>query len=349
MKNCSVRKIVLSSIGFLASLMLLIGLSFTVIKYDPGLKNELGAAMRQIGLSASGFDMLSFELPATLKAFMLGLFTAEDYSVDFTAFEKISGVISVLTLVTALLGIALTIVSFFCFSKKKSQSVATTFVVLSLVLAFVYAVASVIFVAVVKSDLKEVYKSAANATGTSGTSGSSGTSTSGQAELQAILSGFKTNMFVALILQLIFAVAYLVCVKTIAEKAGNVVCAGVGDGEKCAEGGKKKQNDDIFSVIGAEARVIELLTSYKKLCDEAVISSSDYIDKKISLLRYSGKKLRAELPAIVGKSSYWDTVQAEEAVTAALRGYKQLLDQGIISEGDFADKKAALLNCVVHG
>ena len=119
MKNCSVRKIVLSSIGFLASLMLLIGLSFTVIKYDPGLKNELGAAMRQIGLSASGFDMLSFELPATLKAFMLGLFTAEDYSVDFTAFEKISGVISVLTLVTALLGIALTIVSFFCFSKKK--------------------------------------------------------------------------------------------------------------------------------------------------------------------------------------------------------------------------------------
>lgn len=349
MKNCSVRKIVLSSIGFLASLMLLIGLSFTVIKYDPGLKNEFGAAMRQIGLSASGFDMLSFELPTTLKAFMLGLFTAVDYSVDFTAFEKISGVISVLTLVTALLGIALTIVSFFCFSKKKSQSVATTFVVLSLVLAFVYAVASVIFVAVVKSDLKEVYKSAANATGTSGTSGSSGTSTSGQAELQTILSGFKTNMFVALILQLIFAVAYLVCVKTIAEKAGNVVCAGVGDGEKCAEGGKKKQNDDIFSVIGAEARVIELLTSYKKLCDEAVISSSDYIDKKISLLRYSGKKLRAELPAIVGKSSYWDTVQAEEAVTAALRGYKQLLDQGIISEGDFADKKAALLNCVVHG
>ncbi len=349
MKNCSVRKIVLSSIGFLASLMLLIGLSFTVIKYDPGLKNELGAAMRQIGLSASGFDMLSFELPVTLKAFMLGLFTAGDYSVDFTAFEKIGGVISVLTLVTALLGITLTIVSFFCFSKKKSQSVATTFVVLSLVLAFVYAVASVIFVAVVKSDLKEVYKSAANATGTSGTSGSSGTSTSGQAELQAILSGFKTNMFVALILQLIFAVAYLVCVKTIAEKAGNVVCAGAGDGEKCAEGGKKKQNDDIFSVIGAEARVIELLTSYKKLCDEAVISSSDYIDKKISLLRYSGKKLRAELPAIVGKSSYWDTVQAEEAVTAALRGYKQLLDQGIISEGDFADKKAALLNCVVHG
>lgn len=49
MKNCSVRKIVLSSIGFLASLMLLIGLSFTVIKYDPGLKNELGARCGRSG------------------------------------------------------------------------------------------------------------------------------------------------------------------------------------------------------------------------------------------------------------------------------------------------------------
>lgn len=349
MKDCSVRKIVLSSIGFLASLMLLIGLSFTVIKYDLGLKNELGAAVNQIGLSASGFDMLSFSLPLTLKAFMLEIFTSAAYSVDFTAFEKIAGVISVLTLVTALLGIALTIISFFCFSKKKSQSVATTFVILSLVLAFVYAVASVIFVVVVKSDLKEVYKASVNPTGGSGPSASAAASASQDAEFQALLSGFKTNMFVSLILQLIFAVAYLVCVKTIAEKAGNAVCAGADNGEKCAEDGKKKQKDDIFSVIGAEARVIELLTAYKKLCDEAVISSSDYIDKKIGLLRYSGRELRAEMPAIVGKSSYWDTVQAEEAVTAALRGYKQLLDQGIISEGDFADKKAVLLNCVVRG
>ena len=349
MKNCSVRKIVLSSIGFLASLMLLVGLSFKVIEYDFGLKNKLGAEVQQIGLSASGFDMLSFSLPVTLKAFILELFTSADYSMDFTAFEKISGLISVLTLVTALLGIALTIVSFFCFSKKKSQSVATTFVVLSLVLAFVYALASVVFVIVLKSSLKDVYKSSVNPTGASGSSVSAAASASQEAELQAILSGFKTNMFVTLILQLIFSVAYLVCAMTIVEKAENAVSTGAENGEKRAEGGKRQQNDDIFSVIGAEARVIELLTSYKKLCDEAVISSSDYIDKKIGLLKYSEKKLRAEMPAIVSKSSYWDTVQAEEAVTAALRGYKQLLAQGIISEGDFADKKAALLNCVVHG
>ena len=67
------------------------------------------------------------------------------------------------------------------------------------------------------------------------------------------------------------------------------------------------------------------------------------------MLRYSDAKLHAEMSAWVRHSSYADTVKAEEAITAALRGYKQLADDGIISEGDFIDKKASLLSCVMNG
>lgn len=345
MKNYSVRKIVLSSIGFVASVMLLIGLGFTVIKFDPGFGNELNTAVNQlVNMKASGFDMLSFALPLGLKSIIYGEFTAVNYTADYSIFEKLCGIMSVLSLVAALLGIALTIVSFFCFSKKKSKGVATLFVILASVLTFVYAILSIVFVFVVKSDLKEVYGKVI--------SNSSVTTVTNDAELQAILSGFKTNMFVPLILQLIFTTAYFVCAKTITEKSAENVLVDVGANEaetvRC-ETAKKKCKEDLFGLIEAESRVIELLTEYKKLCDEAVISSSDYIDKKINLLRYSGRKLRGEIPAIVNKSSYVDVVQAEEAVTAALRGYKKLLDSGIIAEGDFADKKAALLCCVVRG
>ena len=140
--------------------------------------------------------------------------------------------------------------------------------------------------------------------------------------------------------------AYFVCAGTIRDSsAEQAQCA---DTKACVAAGKNK-NDDLFALIEAETRVIGLLREYKKLCDESVISGSDYSEKKIRMLRYSDAKLRAEMSALVRQSAYADTVKAEEAITSALRGYKQLADDGIISEGDFIDKKASLLSCVMNG
>ena len=188
---------------------------------------------------------------------------------------------------------------------------------------------SIVFVSVVKSQLKDIYSSAQK-----------------DETVQAVLGGFKTNMFVSLIFQAVLTVAYFVCAGTIRDSsAEQAQCA---DTKACVAAGKKK-NDDLFALIEAETRVIGLLREYKKLCDESVISGSDYSEKKIRMLRYSDAKLRAEMSAMVRQSSYADTVKAEEAITAALRGYKQLADDGIISEGDFIDKKASLLSCVMNG
>ncbi len=331
MKEMSAKKIVLASIAFLASALLFTGMLCSVIKLDVGFNMELeaGLKIKDVKLFANGYDMLSFELPAVLKTLITQLYTEMKYEADFTAPEVISGIFSVLTLVAAVAGCVLTVISIFCFSKKSCRRVGTTFVIVSVSLALAYTVVSIVFVSVVKSQLKDIYSSAQK-----------------DEKVQAVLGGFKTNMFVSLIFQAVLTVAYFVCAGTIRERAAEQA---PGTGVKAYAAAGKNKNEDLFARIEAETRVIGLLREYKKLCDESVISGSDYSEKKIRLLRYSDAKLHAEMPAMLRQSSYADTVKAEEAITAALREYKQLTDDGIISEGDFIDKKASLLSCVMNG
>ncbi len=331
MKEMSAKKIVLASIAFLASALLFAGMLCSVIKLDVGFNMELeaGLKIKDVKLFANGYDMLSFELPAVLKTLITEMYTEMKYEADFTALEVISGIFSVLTLAAAVVGCVLTVISIFCFSKKTCRRVGTTFVIVSVSLALAYTVVSIVFVSVVKSQLKDIYSSVQK-----------------NETVQAVLGGFKTNMFVSLIFQAVLTVAYFVCAGTIRERSAEQV---PGTGVKAYAAAGKNKNEDLLARIEAETRVIGLLREYKKLCDESVISSSDYSEKKIRLLRYSDAKLHAEMPAMLRQSSYADTVKAEEAITAALRGYKQLADDGIISAGDFADKKVSLMSCVMNG
>ena len=317
MKEMSAKKIVLASIAFLASALLFTGMLFSVIKLDVGFNMELeaGLKIKDVKLFANGYDMLSFELPAVLKSMITQLYAKMNYEADLTALEVISGIFSVLTLVAAVAGCVLTVISIFCFSKKASRRAGTTVAIVSVSLALAYTVVSIVFVSVVKSQLKDIYSSAQK-----------------DETVQAVLGGFKTNMFVSLIFQAVLTVAYFVCAGTIRDSSAEQA--------QCA---------DTKACVAAGTRVIGLLREYKKLCDESVISGSDYSEKKIRMLRYSDAKLHAEMSALVRQSAYADTVKAEEAITAALRGYKQLADDGIISEGDFIDKKASLLSCVMNG
>lgn len=331
MKEMSAKKIVLASIAFLASALLFTGMLFSVIKLDVGFNMELeaGLKIKDVQWFANGYDMLSFELPAVLKTMITQLYAEMNYEADLTALEVISGIFSVLTLVAAVAGCVLTVISIFCFSKKASRRAGTTVAIVSVSLALAYTVVSIVFVSVVKSQLKDIYSSAQK-----------------DETVQAVLGGFKTNMFVSLIFQAVLTVAYFVCAGTIRESsAEQAQCA---DTKACVAAGKNKK-EDLLALIEAETRVIGLLREYKKLCDESVMSGSDYSEKKIRMLRYSDAKLHAEMSALVRQSAYADTVKAEEAITAALRGYKQLADDGIISEGDFIDKKASLLSCVMNG
>lgn len=124
MKEMSAKKIVLASIAFLASALLFTGMLFSVIKLDVGFNMELeaGLKIKDVKLFANGYDMLSFELPAVLKTMITQLYAKMNYEADLTALEVISGIFSVLTLVAAVAGCVLTVISIFCFRKGEQES-----------------------------------------------------------------------------------------------------------------------------------------------------------------------------------------------------------------------------------
>ncbi len=66
MKEMSVKKIVLCAIAALGALALFIGLAFSIAAISIA-----GVSVKKAGMSASGFNMLSFEFPTLIRASLM--------------------------------------------------------------------------------------------------------------------------------------------------------------------------------------------------------------------------------------------------------------------------------------
>lgn len=333
MKNISKRKLVLNSIGAFTGLMLFIGLCFTVVGYDLGVSGASAA-----GMSANGYDMLGFDFPVVVKSLMMSWHYDEAI---YSTFGAIFGVLSLLTLLAAICGLAINVVSIFFFDEAKSARFGKISVILGVALTAVYAIAAIVFTAVISSGSENM------------------------------LGGLTTSAYISTIFQIAICVAYVVCAKKIQgtgeededfeeyeeeieealgaqkqEQKENEVTL---EEDKSTKSKKTKEYyaEKLKSVISGEKYVIQLLVEYKKSYDDSVLSSLDYADKKVALFRYAGQRIKTEVAPLVSKCDFADVIKTEFEVIGVLKEYKKLLDDGVISNADFSDKKGELLGCIV--
>ena len=314
MKNITVKKIVLCSIGAFASLMLLIGLAFPVLAYDAGLGNAVNGAIGQLGLSANGFTMLSFKFPQLLFE---GITTYVKSDIC-ELFVILLGLTSLLSLVFSLLSLGIIVYAFFRFSTSKCNKLIMPLLVTGLIVSLVHSVLAIIFSSIVQIQMEKIL------------------------EEQFVVGSFGTTAFISAIFQVVCLVAYLICENMIKEK----------DVERKTKLGEKETAENkgeyLLSVIKAELTLVKLLKEYKQLYDETILSAADYIDKKVKILKYSEQRVQRELAMIVNKCPLEKIAEAESFVVVILKEYKTLLDAGVISDADFVQKKVALLGYIIN-
>ncbi len=312
MKRFSVKKIVLYSICLLGAILLLVGLAFSVLKYDIGLKGSAAAALKDAGYSATGFDMLSFELPMLLRADLMLFLEVEFYEL----FETLLGITSIISLVVAVLSIVGLILTFFL-KKSKGDGLLTSIITTALIIVVIHTILSIVFSAIVQDNYVEAYEK----------------------RLGSNLGKYTTSAYVSLIFQALIMISYFVCKycikETVIDEKSESVCY-------------TKQRESIAELLQAEFSCVELLKEYKALYDSELISSADYIEKKVAIMRYSDKKIKSAITSLVNKSSAKEVMEAELTVIKLLNEYKRLLDGEIISGSEYSEKKSFLLTCVVR-
>ena len=319
MKNITVRKIVLFSIGLLSAIMLLVGLSFRVVELSyVGVKDGL-----------DGFKLLSFVLPSGFREMVI-LLTQDSEFVEL--YEILFGITSLLTLVFSILSVGLIVLAFFKFGQKKGEKTIITLLVVSIIITIIHAVFPIIFNIQMSSDMDKMLDRLEN---------------SEYYYLVSSLEGlkFSTSAFVPLIFQVVLLVGYIVCSKLIKgtktnkqsedkvlmvkEKYG--VCMG------------QEQIGDVFAF---EYSVIELLKEYKKLNEDNIITDAEYMEKRVKLMDSSNEKEKS-LSNLMQKAPFEDVVKFEKTIVQVLREYKKLAETGIISDAGYIAKKVVLLNCVI--
>lgn len=333
MKKFSVRKIVLSSIGLFASIMLFIGLAFNVIAYEmPGLSGSASSAVSSaLELEANGFTMMSFELPTVLRTSIL-TYMEEDL---LGLFEVLLGVTSLLTLIVSIGSMVLIVLAFFRSTSEKNEKTIRLTLIAGIIVSAVHGILAIVFTSIVQSALNEQAEQLNSALGQ--ISGSLGS-------VQNTLE-FSTVAFISIIFQAVCLAAYLICSKKIKEVAPVVVAKTGADAPK--EDVKSKEAA-LENLIASEAEIAKLLTEYKDLYEAQIISTADYMDKKVKLLRFSEKRVKNGIASIINKCSFESIIKMEKQVVNVLKEYDKLAKSGVISDSDFVEKKASLLASVIN-
>lgn len=130
-----------------------------------------------------------------------------------------------------------------------------------------------------------------------------------------------TTMYIPFILETLFFGAYIVCLCKI-----------------------KETPLGFAHYTHAELSTIALIEKYNGFCNDGIISSSDFIDKKVNLLTCSGRKLNETMPTLLQNASFEVIVDAKNAIAELLVGYSDLHKKGILTDSEFAQKKDMLLS-----
>lgn len=331
MKKFGARKIVLYSVALFSAIMLLIGLAFTVLTYDLGMGSAVGSVLKKAGYSVSGFEMMmSFEFPLVLRS------EVSIYVFDpiYELFEILIGVMALLTLIYSLLEMCLIILSFFKNQKEKGENNLKLILIIGLVLAVAYTVIAVVFAIIVNSEYKDAMESV-NTTLNSSTK---------------IEGGFYTSAYFTTIIQVICVIAFFVCCSKI-KQTNTVVMTGGTVTDKTELRGNVAKTENIEealdSLLFAENSVMDLLKEYKDLCEDSIITSAEYMEKKVKLIKTADKKIKQGVSSLIEKASFDTVAHAEVKVTKILRQYNKMLKDGIISDSEYIEKKVSLLSYII--
>ncbi|MBQ3116537.1 MAG: hypothetical protein IJC07_05865 [Clostridia bacterium] len=309
MKNFSVKKLILSLITFACSLMILLALCYRVsgiVVKGMDMEELIGPFAKET--RASGFNMLAFGFAEAYKEFLImpGLMTESFVS----TFGVLFGVLSVCTLLISVLYMTLSVVFFFIGDERKVRIVLINTLIEGAVALVCYLVLAIIFNASVNNYLEVLIAEEF-------------------APEFAELIKLKTNLYVPLILHVIFAVGGIICIKVIPSAK--------------KDGGVKSKRLSADAVVKAEKALVQCFVEYKALLDSDVISATDFMEKKAKLLKFSNEKLRQ----LSGGGDYLTLVTAETEIVELLKLYKKLRDEQVLSDMDYIEKKVALLDCVI--
>ena len=330
MKNITARKIVLFSIGLLSAIMLLVGLSFSVIycNMSKEIMAEIGSSYK---LYESGFDMLSFEFSAVIRTFFISITQDKPW---IELYELFFGIASLLTLVFSIVSLGLIILAFFSFNQKKGEKTLKALLTFSIIISAIYTIFPIIFSISMNIDMKKMLEAAGE-------------------YYENINFKIKTAAFLPLIIQILLTIAYAVCskkiisekviVKEVSEEKSSVVK----EKQIAIKEISQKTQFDVEEVLSFEHSVIELLKEYKKLHDENIVTDAEYMEKRVKIMNSANEKEK-RLSSILSKVSFEDVVKAEKTVVNVLREYKKLAENQIISDADYISKKVVLLSCVIN-
>ena len=302
MKNITLRKIVLYSIALLSAIMLLVGLSF-----DVGYLSYMGEKE-----GFSGFESLAFELPTLLRSLII--LATEDVAF-LELYEVFFGITSLLTLIASVLFMGLIILAFFKFDKKKGERALKIFLAISVIIAVVHSIFPIIF----SADLNNCIEDLAGRYDDSLRDMKVGTVTFVSLIIQVvILIGYivcskvikekekqvvetsvaikeegKTKVSFEADLSFEYSTIELLKeykslhsenIITDAEYMDKRVKLTNSANEKIKQISSALNKADFENLLKIEKTAIQILREYKKLLESQIISDSDYIAKKVTLL-----------------------------------------------------------------
>ncbi len=313
MQKFTLKKILLYSIALVSGIALILSLCFRVT----GLTtkdlvidiNTLFGAMG-IKLSVNGFTFLSGKFPAFLAEFLTepGLMK-QSFVVTFGVLFCI---LSYVTLSIVIYSFIVPTIAFLSGDKKKITQATLCSTITAFVLVAFYMILAIVFNSSVNSYMKIYFLD--------------------NFELEGIK--LNTKLFIPLILQGVFLIANILCIVFVKEK------------EVTKRKTANKKSGVLGDVINAEQTILKCFVEYKELFDIQVITSAEYIKKKGELLLLSNKHLEELTARNVDCYCYLDVADAQIKIAKLLKDYKKLLDDGIISDMDFVEKKNTLLTCI---
>lgn len=318
MKELSIKKIVLTCICVVVCVAMLAGLSSSIIKVKTGV-DEVDKLVE-----ANGYDLLSFDYPTTVRAMLdSGLFRKN--FVD--GYAKAFGALSVIALVVSVIGIFVAIILCLFAPSKASKTAMTVIISLLFCISLVYMILSIMFTSSLTRTLERY---------------------SSDESLAAVeYIKLATTMYVPFILETLFFGAYIVCLCGIKEKPlaiahneGKIVNNNRTSQTRTIE----DTSEELSDVLKADLSTITLIEKYNGFCNDGIISSSDFIDKKVNLLTCSDRKLSETIPTLLQNASFEDIMEAENTIAELLVGYSDLHKKGILTDSEFVAKKGMLLS-----
>ncbi len=220
--------------------------------------------------------------------------------------EVLFGVVSTLTL---LIGIAGAICIGISFGRKKNNNYAKftiAFVSSALALSVIYLVVAITFAVFISYGATTILR------------------------VNNVL--VTTYLPTAVAFQILAFIAVLICNKKVSDKE-------LAKREKSSV--VVKTEDAFEKLIGEEETLIGILKEYFALKDE-FITQEDYDYKKYKILSFMGVKLKTKQFEKLSKQNY-KVVKLEPKVIVLIKEYKELLDNGAITEEDFENKRKELI------